>query len=84
MMLSLFFSAVSCLSTRYYSEETSVYRNGFGYSCESTVPNCLPNSCIFDLAGGLFCVECGSTYVPINGTCVSVSDGTVNEAGCVK
>ncbi|ESU42588.1 Variant-specific surface protein [Giardia duodenalis] len=67
-----------------FSEEMPTYYNGFGYPCNGEVSNCLPNGCIFDLGGGLLCVRCESTHVPINGTCVSVSDGTVSTAGCIK
>ncbi|ESU37581.1 Variant-specific surface protein [Giardia duodenalis] len=73
-----------CLPIGFFSEETPLYRNGFGYSCENGMPNCLPNSCIFDLAGGFFCVECGSEHVPINGTCVSTAHEAVSKAGCAK
>lgn len=40
-----------------FSEEMPIYYNGFGYPCNGEVSNCLPNSCIFDLGGGLLCVR---------------------------
>ncbi|EFO64215.1 High cysteine membrane protein VSP-like [Giardia lamblia P15] len=65
------------------SDGESIYHNGFGYPCEDEKSNCLQNRCLRDLST-LFCTECASTHVPINGRCTPAGDARVTTAGCVK
>ncbi|EFO64937.1 High cysteine membrane VSP-like protein [Giardia lamblia P15] len=82
MMQTLLPLTVACLLVGVFSEEASIYRNGFGYSCNDKVPKCLPNKCITDIILQFLCTECESEYVPINGRCVLTTNETVSKAGC--
>ncbi|EFO61469.1 High cysteine membrane VSP-like protein [Giardia lamblia P15] len=82
MMQILLPLTVACLLVGVFSEEASIYRNGFGYSCKDKAPKCLPNKCVVDVTSQSLCTECESGYVPINGKCVPAADETVSKAGC--
>ncbi|KAE8302612.1 High cysteine membrane protein VSP-like [Giardia duodenalis] len=83
MTLASLIVILTCFLAGSFSEETFVYYNGFGYSCEGKISQCLQDRCLVDL-GAFFCTECSQDYVPINGTCVATTDEKVNKAGCVK
>ncbi|EFO63170.1 High cysteine membrane VSP-like protein [Giardia lamblia P15] len=83
MPLSSLFLMLIYLLGGISSEETSIYRNGFGTLCREAVQNCLYNKCLQKSSNTFLCVECESGFVPINGKCVSTTIETVQKAGCV-